>query len=307
MKAQLQGALHSGLGPGVAAYLLWGLFPLYWGYLTPATAWEVLAARVLFALVCLVPLVSGLARWGPVAAVWRDPRRRVLLSGAAVVVSINWGTYIWAVDHGHVVDSSLGYFINPLVSIALGVFVLGERLRPAQWAAVGIAAVAVGWSALLMGRVPWISLILAFSFGFYGLAKKSAGVDPVASLTFELCVLAPLALGFLTLLGARSQLSLFEHGWGHFWLMAGAGPITMLPLLLFGMAARRLPLTTLGLLQYLAPTLNLILGVVVFSEVMTASRGLGFVGIWVAIVVFSLDSLAASRAQPAVVPAQAAN
>lgn len=295
MSALTGAEARSGIAPGIAAYVLWGLFPLYWGYLAPASPWEVLAARVVFALVCLFGLVTALARWSLVAAVWRDPRRRWLLSVGAAVVSVNWGTFIWAVDHGHVVECSLGYFINPLVSIALGVIVLAERMRPAQWVAVGIAAVAVGWSAISVGRIPWIALILAFSFGSYGLVKKLAGVDATASLTFEMCVVAPLALGYLVLLGARAELSMFEHGWGHFLLMAGAGPVTTLPLLFFGMAARRVPLTTLGLLQYLAPSIQLVIGVFVLNEVMTSSRWLAFLGIWVALAVFSVDSLAATR------------
>ncbi|MGV1005746.1 MAG: EamA family transporter RarD [Candidatus Nanopelagicales bacterium] len=287
------------MAAGLGAYTLWGLFPLYWGLLEPATALEVLAARVVFALLAQVVLVSALGQWSLVGEVWGDPRARILLALGAVVVSVNWGTYIYAVTRGQVVEASLGYFINPLVSIALGVLVLGERLRRMQWAAVAVAGLAVAWSAWEVGRIPWIALTLAFSFGLYGLAKKLAWVDAVASLTYELSVMLPIALAYLVWLGMAQQSTLFT-GWRHFALMAGAGPVTALPLLLFGFAAHRVPLTTLGLLQYLGPTIQLVLGLWVFGEHMSLGRWLGFAGVWVALAIFTFDSW---RAQSAPDPA----
>jgi chloramphenicol-sensitive protein RarD len=290
-----RGRQRVGIASGFSAYVLWGLFPLYWGFLEPASPTEVLAARVVFSLVSLALLVTVVRQWPAVRAVLADRRRLGILTLAAAIVSVNWGVFIWAVANGHVVDASLGYFINPLVSIALGVVVLRERLRRLQWVAVGIATVAVGYATVSAGRPPWIALVLAFSFGVYGLAKKLAGVDAVASLTVEMLVLTPLALAYLAWLAGQGSLVLGTEGWGHTLLMAGAGPVTALPLLLFGFAAHRVPLSVLGPLQYVAPTLQLIIGVLVLDEAMTAQRWFAFVGVWLALVVFTTDALRAAR------------
>ncbi len=291
-----------GVAAGITAYVLWGLFPLYWGFLEPATPLEVLAARVVFSLAFLALLVTVLGQWPTVHAVLTTPRRLRILAGAALIVSVNWGVFIWAVDNDHVVDASLGYFINPLVSIALGVIVLRERLRCLQWLAVAIAAGAVVYATLSLGRLPWVALILAFSFGFYGLAKKLAGVDAIASLTVEMLVLTPLAVAYVAWLWSQGELALGANGWGHGLLMAGAGPVTALPLLFFGFAAHRVPLSVLGALQYVAPSLQLIIGVWVFNELMSPERWWAFVGVWVALVVFTVDAVRNSRSrQPALV------
>jgi chloramphenicol-sensitive protein RarD len=290
-----RGRQRAGIASGFSAYVLWGLFPLYWGFLEPASPTEVLAARVVFSLVSLALLVSIVRQWPAVRAVLADRRRLGILTLAAAIVSVNWGVFIWAVANGHVVDASLGYFINPLVSIALGVVVLRERLRRLQWLAVGIAALAVGYATVSAGRPPWIALVLAVSFGVYGLAKKLAGVDAVASLTVEMLVLTPVALAYLVWLASQGALVLGTEGWGHALLMAGAGPVTALPLLLFGFAAHRVPLSVLGPLQYVAPSLQLVIGVLVLDEVMTAQRWLAFVGVWLALVVFTTDALRAAR------------
>jgi chloramphenicol-sensitive protein RarD len=290
-----RGRQRAGIAAGFTAYVLWGLFPLYWGFLEPASPTEVLAARVVFSLLSLAVLVTAVRQWPAVRAVLADRRRLGILALAAVIVSVNWGVFIWSVANGHVVDASLGYFINPLVSIALGVVVLRERLRRLQWIAVGIAAVAVGYATVSAGRPPWIALILAFSFGVYGLAKKLAGVDAVPSLTVEMLVLTPFAAGYLVWLWSQGSLVLGTEGWGHAMLMAGAGPVTALPLLFFGFAAHRVPLSVLGPLQYVAPTLQLIIGVLVLDEAMTAQRWLAFVGVWIALVVFTTDALRAAR------------
>jgi chloramphenicol-sensitive protein RarD len=290
-----RGRQRAGIASGFSAYVLWGLFPLYWGFLEPASPTEVLAARVVFSLVSLALLVSIVRQWPAVRAVLADRRRLGILTLAAAIVSVNWGVFIWAVANGHVVDASLGYFINPLVSIALGVVVLRERLRHLQWLAVGIAALAVGYATVSAGRPPWIALVLAVSFGVYGLAKKLAGVDAVASLTVEMLVLTPVALAYLVWLASQGALVLGTEGWGHALLMAGAGPVTALPLLLFGFAAHRVPLSVLGPLQYVAPSLQLVIGVLVLDEVMTAQRWLAFVGVWLALVVFTTDALRAAR------------
>ena len=299
MAGRAASGLRAGVAGGFGAYFLWGLFPLYWGFLEPATPTEVLAARVVFSLVCMVALVTAVGQWAPVRAVLADPRRRGLLAVAAVVVSLNWGVYIWAVSAEHVVDASLGYFVNPLVSVALGVLVLGERMRPLQWLAIGIATLAVLYVTAALGRPPWIALVLAFSFGSYGLLKKLAGVDAIASLTVELVILTPFALGYVLWLAERGTLAFGHHGWGHALLMAGAGPVTAIPLLLFGFAAHRVPLTVLGPLQYVTPSMQLVIGVWLFGEPMSGQRWLAFSGVWVALAIFTIDAVRASRAAPA--------
>lgn len=287
--------MRAGVASGVVAYVLWGLFPLYWGFLEPASPYEVLAARMVFALASLAVLVTIVGQWQVVASVLRDPRSATILLGAAIVVSLNWGVFIWAVANELVVDASLGYFINPLVSVALGVLVLRERLRPLQWLAVGIAAIAVLYATLSLGRLPWVALVLASSFGLYGLAKKLAGVDAIPSLTVETLYMTPLALGYLAWLWSQGMLALGTHGAGHALLMVGAGPVTALPLLFFGFAAHRVPLSVLGPLQYVAPSLQLAIGVWWLDEPMTPERWLGFVGVWVALVVFTVDAIRNSR------------
>ena len=287
--------LRAGIASGFAAYCLWGLFPLYRGFLEPAAPTEVLAARVVFSLVCMAVLVTVVRQWSAVRAVLADRRRRWILAMAAFVVSLNWGVFIWAVSVDHVVDASLGYFINPLVSVALGVVVLRERLRPLQRTAVVIAAVAVLYATVALGSLPWVALILAFSFGSYGLLKKLAGVDAIASLTVEMIILTPFALAYLGWLADRGELALGQYGWAHALLMAGAGPVTALPLLLFGFAAQRVPISVLGPLQYVTPSLQLIIGVWLLGEPMSTERWLAFVGVWIALVAFTVDLVRVSR------------
>jgi len=303
MRRRDPGGAGAGVASGFLAYVLWGLFPLYWGFLEPASPLEVLAARVVFSLLSLALLVTAVHQWGTVRRVLADRRSVLILAVAAAVVSVNWGTFIWAVDNGHVVDASLGYFINPLVSIALGVLVLREPLRRLQWLAVGIARVSVLYATWALGRPPWIALVLAFSFGCYGLAKKLAGVDAIPSLTVEMSLLTPIALGYIAWLWADGSLVLGSQGWVHAMLMAGAGPVTALPLLFFGFAAHRVPLSVLGPLQYVAPTLQLVIGVWLLDEPMTPQRWLAFVGVWIALVVFTVDAVRSSRARLEPAPA----
>jgi chloramphenicol-sensitive protein RarD len=250
-----------------------------------------------FSLASLALLVTAVRQWGTVRAVLADHRRLMILAVAAVVVSVNWGVFIWSVDNGHVVDASLGYFINPLVSIALGVVVLRERLRRLQWLAVAIAAAAVLYATVSLGRLPWIALVLASSFGVYGLAKKLAGVDAIPSLTVEMMLLTPIALAYIGWLWTHGDLAFGAYGWGHAVLMVGAGPVTALPLLFFGFAAHRVPLSVLGPLQYVAPSLQLVIGVWVLGEPMSPQRWLAFVGVWIALAVFTVDAVRNSRSR----------
>jgi chloramphenicol-sensitive protein RarD len=277
-----------GLLYGVAAYLLWGLFPLYFPLLEPAGAIEILAHRVAWSLATMLVVVVLSRRLPHFRALFRRHRARNLLTVAAVVIAVNWGTYIWGVNNHRVVETSLGYFINPLVTVLMGVLILRERLRRWQWAALGIAFVAVVGLAVEYGHPPWVALTLAFSFGTYGLAKKQAGVDAVESLTFETLVLVPIALGYLIWLGGDGNF--VGHGVGHSLLLASTGVVTAIPLLCFGAAAIRVPMTTLGLLQYLAPLLQFLLGVTVLDEHMSPMRWVGFGLVWVALVIFTVEA-----------------
>ena len=282
---------------GAAAYLLWGLFPLYWPLLEPSGALEVLAHRVLWSLVVVVVLLGVTRRLPHLRAAVRDRRRLARIALAAVVIAINWGTYIYGVTNDRVVETSLGYFINPIVTVLLGVWVLGERLRPAQWTAMGVTFVAVAVLTVENGGPPWLALVLAFSFGTYALLKKTAGVGAVEGVAIETAVLLPVAAAYVTVLGISGAGTFVSEGPGHLMLLAMAGVVTSVPLLLFGAAASRVPLTTLGLLQYLAPTMQFLLGVTLFDESLPLVRLLGFVLVWIALALFTADLVRHHRRQ----------
>ncbi|HET8561197.1 MAG TPA: EamA family transporter RarD [Marmoricola sp.] len=282
---------------GVAAYALWGLFPLYWPLLEPAGAIEILAHRVVWSLVAVGTLTVVLRQARSVRAIFARRRSLVLLTVGAAVIAVNWGTYIWGVNNHRVVETSLGYFINPLVTVLMGVVILKERLRPWQWGAIGIATAAVVGLAVEYGHPPWVALVLAFSFGTYGLAKKTAGVGAIPSLTYETLALTPVALAYLLFLGADGEGHFTTDGAGHALLLASAGVVTAVPLLCFGAAAIRVSLTTIGLLQYLAPILQFLLGVAVLHEQMTTMRWVGFVAVWVALMIFTFEALHHRRQQ----------
>ncbi len=284
-------AAQQGFLLGAAAYAMWGLFPLYWTLLEPAGALEILAHRVCWSLVTMVALTLLLRRTPQLRALLRDRRVVLLLTAAAVVIAFNWGGFIYGVNAGRVVEVSLGYFINPLVTVLLGVLVLGERLRPVQWAAIGLAGLAVVVLAVDYGHPPWIAVLLAGSFGTYGLMKKKADVGAVESLTLETVVLVPIALGYLVWLGAAGRSTFGGEGAGHAVLMVSTGLVTAVPLICFGAAATRVSMTTIGLLQYLAPTLQFVLGLVVFGEQMTPVKWVGFGLVWIALAVFTVETL----------------
>src|SRR3954453_1390224 len=270
---------------------MWGFFPLYWPLLEPAGAVEILAHRIIWSLVVMATVVLVLHRGPRLRATLADRRTRRVLSLAAVLITINWGTYIWGVNNHHVVETSLGYFINPLVSVLLGVLVLGERLRRMQWVALGIAAVAVLGLTVEYGRPPWVALILALSFGSYGLAKKKANAGAVESLVIETAVVAPFAVGYIVFLTATGASTFTGHGAWHVVLIMGTGVITVLPLLCFGGAATRIPLSTLGLMQYITPSVQFVLGLVFSQEPMPPMRWVGFGLIWLALALFTWSSL----------------
>lgn len=276
---------------------MWGLFPLYWPLLEPAGAFEILAHRVLWSALTMLVLVVLLRRGSRLREVWRDRRVRVLLTVAAAVISVNWATYIWGVNNGRVVETSLGYFINPLVTVLMGVLVLRERLRPLQWAAMGIATAAVVVITVDYGRLPYVALVLALTFGSYGLCKKTAGVGATESLTIETSVIAPFALVYLGWLVGTGQSSFGTEGAGHALLLMSTGIITAVPLICFGAAATRVSMVSLGLLQYLAPILQFGLGVFWYDEDMSTGRWAGFVLVWVALAIFTVEAINHRRRQ----------
>ncbi|WP_295657021.1 EamA family transporter RarD [uncultured Nocardioides sp.] len=280
-----------GLAYGTGAYVLWGAFPLYWPLLEPAGALEILAHRILWSALTMGLLVVVLRRGRHVVALVRDRRRLALLALGAVVISLNWATYIWSVNNGRVVEGSLGYFVNPLVTVLLGVLVLGERLRRLQWAALGVAALAVVVLTLDYGRPPWIALVLACSFGTYGLLKKKADAGAVESLAVETAVSGPFAAAYVAFLVVTGGSGFGSHGVGHALLFTTTGIITAVPLILFGAATTRVPLVALGLLQYLAPVLQFALGVLWFHEEMPPGRWAGFALVWLALVLLTAEML----------------
>jgi len=288
-------------GPGLAfaisAYGLWGLLPVFFLLLAPSGAVEIVAWRIVLSLVFCVLLITVTRGWPRFIALLRD-RRTVLIVGAAgALILVNWLVYVFATLGGHVVEASLGYFTNPIVTVLLGVFVLRERLRPLQWASIGISALAVIVLAVNYGAVPWIALALAFSFGTYGLIKKQVGgrVDALSGLTLETAWLAPAASIALVVIGASGALTIGTIGTAHTILLLSAGVLTAVPLLLFASGARRLPLTYMGLTQYLAPILQFLIGVLVLHEDMPAARWIGFGLVWLALIVLTIDMFAAGR------------
>jgi chloramphenicol-sensitive protein RarD len=284
-----------GIVYGLAAYLLWGAFPLFFPLLEPAGPVEILAQRIVWSLAAVAVVLAVGQNLSGLKALLRDRRRLKLLSGAAVLIALNWGTFIYAVNSKHVIESSLGYFITPLVSAAFGVMVFRERLRPWQMVALAIGASAVGLLTIDYGRLPWIALTLALSFGTYGLLKKLAGVGAAESLALETLVLLGPALVFLIVLEASGGGTFTSEGAGHALLLMSMGPVTAIPLLFFAGAVMRVPLTVMGMLQYLAPVLQFLVGLTIAGEAMPASRWIGFGLVWVAIGVFSVDGLHAAR------------
>lgn len=287
---------RTGVLAGLAAYGLWGLFPLVFRELADVDPVEIVLHRVVWSFVVVLGLLAVRRRMSELEIVARDRRRLLQLTAAAAFVSVNWLTYIWAVNHGHVVEAALGYYINPLLTVALGVGLLREHLRPTQRMALGLGAAAVAVLTLSYGRPPWIALILASSFCAYGYVKNGIGVPAGVSLAVETAVMVPVALVGMAVLGSRGELA-FTHGsLGRDALLVGLGFVTAVPLLLFAAAASRIPLSMLGLLQYLTPTLQFLCGVVVLGEDLPTARLVGFVLVWLALVALASDALRAMRA-----------
>jgi chloramphenicol-sensitive protein RarD len=270
------------------------MFPLYFALLTSVSPFEIVAHRAIWSLIFVLILIAIWRQWPDLRRAL-TPRTIGLLAAAILFLSINWVVYVYSIDANEVVQGALGYFINPLVSVALGVVLLSERLGRTQWLAIGIAAVAVLVLTVSYGGIPWISLTLAFSFGLYGLIKKRANVDALPSLAVETAVVTPIALVYLWYLEANGEAAFVIDGWGISILLILLGPITALPLLAFGAAAIRIPLSTLGVIQYVTPTVIFLLGITVFGESMPALRWVGFVLVWIALVIFTADAWRRSR------------
>lgn len=299
----LAGGSTRGAFYALGAYLLWGVLPLYFLQLKPTGPFEVVAWRILLAFVFCLVLLTVLGAWRPFLAIVRQPRLMALTAVAGVLIYVNWQTYLYGALTNHVIETSLGYFINPIVTVLLGVLVLRERLRVLPWIAIGIAVAAVVVIVVGYGTFPWIALTLAFSFGFYGLVKKQIGpsVDAVSGLTLESMWLLPVAGVQLAVVAAFGGLTLGTAGTLHTVLLLAAGAVTAVPLLLFASGARRVPLTVIGLLQFVAPIIQFAIGVWVLGEAMTLERWIGFALVWVALIMLSVDSVVASRRQRRVV------
>jgi chloramphenicol-sensitive protein RarD len=285
----------SGLAAALGAFLIWGLFPLYLKPLSSVPATQILAHRIAW---CCLLVFAWLAWRGELGAVRRalaDPGTRLRLVASASLISVNWLVYVWAVTHGQVVEASLGYFINPLLNVVLGVLVLKERLNRAQWVAVTLAALGVAYLTAFAGRPPWIALVLAVSFGTYGLIRKVAAVESVPGLAAETLMLAPVAVGWLLWCEAMGTGALGHASAGVNALLVGSGLATALPLALFAYGARLIKYSTIGILQYVGPTLQFLIGVLVFGEPFPRARAIGFVLIWAALAVYAADSLWRSR------------
>ncbi|WP_028535070.1 EamA family transporter RarD [Paludibacterium yongneupense] len=275
----------------IGAYICWGLFPLYWKPLHHLPALEIMCHRVVWSALFLFAVLSAKRHWRWLLPVARDAGKLKLFAFSSSALTLNWLIYIWAVNSGHVVESSLGYFINPLVNVLLGRIFLGERLLPVQGMAVGLACAGVAWLTLLQGGVPWIALSLAFTFGVYGLLRKRAPLPSLEGLALETLLMLPLALGCLAWIGFRGASAFGAGDPGIDILLIGAGVVTAVPLLLFAAGARRLKLATLGLVQYISPSLQLLLGVCLYREPFGAGRALGFIFIWCGLALYTGSSV----------------
>ncbi|BFM24443.1 chloramphenicol-sensitive protein RarD [Microbacterium testaceum] len=291
------GGSNRGVLYAFSAYLLWGVLPIYFLQLAPTGPFEVVAWRIILAFVFCLLLLTVLRTWKSFLAIVRQPRLMALTALAGVLIYVNWQTYLFGALTGHVIETSLGYFINPIVTVLLGVIVLRERLRVIPWIAIGLAVVAVAVIVIGYGAFPWIALTLAFSFGFYGLVKKQIGpaVDAVSGLTLESMWLLPVAVIQLFFVANLTGITLGTAGVLHTVLLLLAGAVTAVPLLLFASGARRVPLTVIGLLQFVAPIIQFAIGVWVLGEPMTIERWIGFALVWIALAMLSVDSVIASR------------
>lgn len=287
--------MNRGFWAVVTAFFIWGLMPAYLKLLETVPATQIVAHRLIWCCVFALIWLAVIGRLGGVRAALMNPAVRWRLLGSATLICLNWLVYVWAVTHGHVIEASLGYFINPLVNVVLGVAVLGERLSRAQWVAVALAALAVIWLTWSAGAPPWIALVLALAFSSYGLIRKTVAVEAVAGLAAETLLVAPLGLAFLLWMNHSGQGAFAHDGWSMSLLLVGAGVITAIPLMLFAFGARRIRYSTVGLIQYLQPTMQLLVGIFLYRELFTRADLIGFSLIWAALMIYAAEGLRRQR------------
>ncbi|MNJ87799.1 EamA-like transporter family protein [compost metagenome] len=292
--------MNPGMLYALCAYMAWGSFPIYFKSLHDIAPLEILLHRMVWALGFLLIVLAVRRQWAWLSTTLHQPKVLAGFTASALLLSTNWFVYIWAVNHDRIIDASLGYFMTPLVNVLLGFLVLGERLRRMQWAAVFVAALGVAWLTWENGHLPWIGLTLGLTFGTYGLLRKTAKLGALEGLSLETLLLFPLAVLALAVMAWNGSNSFIHAPATSQWLLVAAGPITAIPLLLFATAARRIPLSTLGLLQYITPTLQLLVGVWLYHEPFSAARLLGFAAIWIALALYSVDGLWQNYRQPTV-------
>lgn len=293
--------MRKGMLSGIAAYALWGFFPIYWKWLHDVPALQLLGHRIVWSFLLLFGVILLTRQWNDFRSQFNARALQIYLI-AAILIGVNWLTYVWAVNAGFIVETSLGYFINPLLSVLMGVIFLRERLRTAQWIPVVLAAVGVAYLTFAYGRLPWIALLLAFTFGFYGLTKKLAPLGSVFGLTLETGILFLPALLYLGWAQADNSAAFLNLGVTADVLMIGAGLVTTVPLLMFASAAKQIPLTMIGILQYLAPTIQFLIGVFIYEEPFDPSRLVGFGIVWLALIIFWVENLLAGRVPVEPVP-----
>lgn len=296
--------MNKGIWFAIGAYGCWGLFPIYWKWLHQVSALQVIGHRIIWSCAILLTVILLTRQWQAFHAAIAAPRVLRIYATAAIVLTLNWLVYVWGVHAGFIVETSLGYYINPLLSVLMGVIFLRERLRPLQWLPVFLAAIGVMYLTLAYGSLPWIALTLAFSFGIYGLVKKLAPLNSLYGLTLETAILFIPAFFFLIFSETTGQGAFLHAGIATDFLLIAAGVVTTVPLLLFAGAARRIPLSFIGLLQYIAPTLQFLIGVLVYREPFSLTQFIGFGIVWVALIIFALEGFANHRAQTAPVVAE---
>ena len=290
--------MNKGILNGIAAYALWGLFPIYWKYLHQVPALQIIGHRIGWSFLLLIVVILLTKQWREFRAAALTFKTIGIYSIAAILLSFNWLIYVWGVNAGFIIETSLGYFINPLFSVLLGVVFLRERLRPAQWIPIGLAAAGVIYLTFTYGRPPWIALSLAFTFGLYGLVKKLSPLGSLYGLTLETAIVFPIALVYLAFVEFTGAGSFLHEGARTDILLIGTGVVTSVPLLMFASAARQIPLTMIGVLQYIAPTLQFLIGVFVYHELFNQSRMIGFSLVWLALLIFWLENYLANRRVP---------
>lgn len=296
--------MNKGMWYGIVAYACWGLFPIYWKWLSHVTALELISHRIIWSCVVVIAVILATRQWHTFRQAIQSPSVLRIYLVAAILISINWLVYVWAVNAGYVIESSLGYFINPLVSVALGVIILRERLRLLQWIPIILATLGVVYLAFAYGSLPWIALTLACTFGFYGFVKKTAPLNSLYGLSLETGILIVPATLFLIYSEMVGQAAFLHTGAVSDLLMVGAGVVTTIPLLLFASAARRIPLSLMGILQYIAPTLQFLCGIWIYHEPFSQQQFIGFAIVWVALIIFAAEGFVAHRAQAAAVVAE---